>query len=178
MAMPTMNRRQFMRANLAGGAALAAGSLAPGAATAPYAPTREGDHAFVDRIAFGTWMNDTRIDSLPFAQWPANAVDDVTVDSIIRTFDLDRAYGYNIYDIFGLFATWGGGGAGSIPTRSANCTHPRTPHPRPHSEGVCLWAHFSPPRRVRPGIETTCDRGAGASCRSNGKGPPQKWPSA
>jgi hypothetical protein len=35
------------------------------------------------------------------------AFDDVTVDSLIRTFDLNQAYGYNIYDIFGLFATYG-----------------------------------------------------------------------
>ncbi|MCC6795279.1 MAG: hypothetical protein IT366_09190 [Candidatus Hydrogenedentes bacterium] len=61
----------------------------------------------MDRIAFGPWMNDTRTSPLPFSGWPPDVFDDVTVDSILRTLDLNQAFGYNIYDVFGLFATYG-----------------------------------------------------------------------
>ena len=103
--MHTINRRQFIQLSSASGAALGASLLAEGAVAAP--PAMAGADAFVDRIAFGPWMNDTRTAPLPFSLWPVDAFDDITVQSIIDTFDLNEAYGYNIYDIFGLFATWG-----------------------------------------------------------------------
>ena len=104
--MKKMNRRQFMQVSSASGAVFGAGLLAQGAASMSSTPGKTGEHAFVDRIAFGPWMNDTRPEPLPFSGWPVDAFDDVTVDGIIRTFDLNQAFGYNIYDIFGLFATY------------------------------------------------------------------------
>jgi hypothetical protein len=100
-----INRRSFLQLNAAVGAGLLASGVA--ASGRPARATQPNDHAYVDRIAFGPWMNDTRMDPLPFSGWPAEGFDDVTVNSLIRTFDLNQAYGYNIYDIFGLFATWG-----------------------------------------------------------------------
>ena len=105
--METMSRRQFMQVSSAGSAALGAGLLAQAAPADQPAPAKPGGDAFVDRIAFGPWMNDTRMTPLPFAGWPPDVFDDVTVESIIKTFDLNQAFGYNIYDIFGLFATYG-----------------------------------------------------------------------
>lgn len=93
-----------MQESIVGTAVLSSGLLAQ--TSAPAAATADAK-AFVDRIAFGPWMNDTRMSPLPFAGWPPDAFDDGTVDSIIRTFDLNKAFGYNIYDIFGLFATYG-----------------------------------------------------------------------
>lgn len=104
--MRTMNRRQFLQVTSAGGVAMGAGLVAQGAAGAAVS-ANAGEQAFVDRIAFGPWMNDTRMTPLPFSGWPPDVFDDVTVESIIRTFDLNQAFGYNIYDIFGLFATYG-----------------------------------------------------------------------
>jgi hypothetical protein len=105
--MDTMSRRQFMQVSSAGSAALGAGLLAQAAPADQPAPAKPAGDAFVDRIAFGPWMNDTRMDPMPFSGWPPDAFDDVTVESIIKTFDLNQAFGYNIYDIFGLFATYG-----------------------------------------------------------------------
>ena len=70
-------------------------------------PVVPGKSAYTDRIAFGVWVNDVR--SLPRSldEWPSPVLDDVTVESIIRTFDVQAQVGYNIVDIFGLFATFG-----------------------------------------------------------------------
>ena len=77
----------------------------------PLAPSRgasaSGARSFIDRIAFAPWMNDVRTEPLPFAGWPADAFDDTTVSSLTRTLELDAASGYNYFDIYGLFATWG-----------------------------------------------------------------------
>ncbi len=102
--MDTMSRRQFVAAIPAGCAVLGAG-LAAGAASPAFATAVGG--AFTDRIAFGPWMNDTRTSPLPFSGWPPDVFDDTTVESLVRTFDLNQAFGYNIYDVFGLFATYG-----------------------------------------------------------------------
>lgn len=98
-----MNRREF----IASSAVLVPGLMAANAIAEAGPKTRGGAGAFADRIAFGPWMNDTRMEPAPFSGWPADAFDDVTVDSIIETLELNQAYGYNIYDIFGLFSTWG-----------------------------------------------------------------------
>ena len=101
-----IDRRNFLTVASALGGGVLAGGLPLTASAVPAAPAL-GAGAFVDRIAFGPWMNDTRTDPMPFSGWPLDAFDDVTVESLIRTFDLNREYGYNIYDIFGLFSTWG-----------------------------------------------------------------------
>jgi len=98
-----MNRRDFLGVSSAIGAGLlsqVAGAQPGAAATVPIAD------AFVDRISFGPWMNDTRMAPLPLLGWPPDVFDDATVDGIIRTFDLNQQYGYNVYDIAGFFATW------------------------------------------------------------------------
>lgn len=103
--MNPMNRREFMHLGTAAGA-LGAGLLAQESSLAAR-PDRSRTEGFVDRIAFGPWMNDTRTTPLPFSGWPVEAFDDVTVQSLIDTFELNETFGYNIYDIFGLFSTWG-----------------------------------------------------------------------
>ncbi len=105
--MDAMNRRDFIRAGSVVGAAAGGMLLARSAQAQDTAPVAVEKDAFVDRIAFGPWMNDTRMKPLPFSGWPPDAFDDVTVESILRVFDLNQAFGYNIYDIFGLFATYG-----------------------------------------------------------------------
>jgi hypothetical protein len=105
--MESINRREFMHLSTAAGA-LGANLVLGGATAAPAARgVEKGAGCFVDRIAFGPWMNDTRTSPLPFASWPVDAFDDVTVQSLIDTFELNEQFGYNIYDIFGLFSTWG-----------------------------------------------------------------------
>ena len=52
-----------VRCCLLSGLALSAGGLLAQAAPAePAAPAKPGGDAFVDRIAFGPWMNDTRME--------------------------------------------------------------------------------------------------------------------
>ena len=97
-----MNRRQFIGTS----AALLPGMLAGSEAAARTRPAA-GPEMFTDRIAFGPWMNDTRMQPVPFSGWPVDVFDDVTVQSIVETLALDHDYGYNFYDIFGLFSTWG-----------------------------------------------------------------------
>lgn len=50
-------------------------------------------------------MNDPRNQPLPLQNWPAVQFDDETVDSLIRTMDVQRESGYEYFDVFGLFAT-------------------------------------------------------------------------
>ncbi|MBI5092843.1 MAG: hypothetical protein HZB26_10425 [Candidatus Hydrogenedentes bacterium] len=104
--MRKINRRQFIQISSAAGASLVTGTALANANVLSGALSA-GRDSFVDRIAFGPWMNDTRINPLPFSGWPPENFDDSTVEGLIQTFDLNQAFGYNIYDIFGLFATWG-----------------------------------------------------------------------
>lgn len=57
------------------------------------------------RIAFGTWINDMRNESLPLDQWPSSRLDDTTVEGISRTLETAAAAGYGYMDVFGLYAT-------------------------------------------------------------------------
>jgi hypothetical protein len=57
------------------------------------------------RIAFGAWINDMRNGPLPLENWPASRVDDETVDSVIRAMDVQAEAGFNVLDVWGLFAT-------------------------------------------------------------------------
>lgn len=66
-----------------------------------------GKPAFIDRMAFGAWINDIRTEPLPFAYWPPDILDDVAEESIIGALRLQAASGYNMFDLFGLFAAWG-----------------------------------------------------------------------
>lgn len=102
-----MNRRQFIELGVAGSTFLAEARFSQTVMAGEKRGSDPSADAFVDRIAFGPWMNDTRMTPLPFSGWPPDVFDDVTVDSILRTFDLNQSFGYNIYDIFGLFATYG-----------------------------------------------------------------------
>lgn len=63
--------------------------------------------AYDYRIAYGTWINDMRRDPLPLENWPAPQFDDEAVTSIMKAMDVQSAAGYNILDVWGLFATYG-----------------------------------------------------------------------
>ena len=58
-------------------------------------------------MAFGAWINDVRTEPLPFDSWPPVILDDIAEKSIISTMDLQARSGYNMFDMFGLFAAWG-----------------------------------------------------------------------
>jgi hypothetical protein len=58
-------------------------------------------------MGFGAWINDVRTEPLPYASWPPDILDDVAEQSIIATMKLQAASGYNMFDMFGLFAAWG-----------------------------------------------------------------------
>lgn len=85
-----MNRREFL-----------AGSLAPALSGAAAPDAR----AFRHRIAFTLWINDVRNRVAPLENWPSAALDDETVDSIVRSLDLQALAGYNAVDFCGLLAT-------------------------------------------------------------------------
>ena len=101
-----LNRRDFVRtASAAGLGLLASGAPAEAQATARKALI--GKHAIIDRMAFGAWINDVRTEPLPFASWPPVILDEIAEQSIIRTMELQARSGYNMFDLFGLFAAWG-----------------------------------------------------------------------
>jgi hypothetical protein len=58
-------------------------------------------------MGFGAWINDVRTEPLPFDPWPPVILDDIAEKSIIRTMDLQAQSGYNMFDMFGLFASFG-----------------------------------------------------------------------
>src|SRR5262249_16443717 len=103
-----MHRRQFL-AN----SAIAAGALATSPALSLAAnPTSkdkstDSPSAYKYRIGFGAWMNDVRLTPLPLEEWPAPQLDDTTVESLIRTMDVQRDAGINMFDVWGFFATYG-----------------------------------------------------------------------
>src|SRR5437773_671846 len=102
-----MHRRQFLKSAIIGGAALAAGSHPSFAlADSATAPSRAAN-SFKYRIAFGAWMNDMRLTPLPLEDWPQPQLDDVTVESLIRTMDVQRDAGFDMFDVWGFFATFG-----------------------------------------------------------------------
>src|SRR5438105_3151651 len=103
-----MLRREFLKSAVIGGAALAVASVGDCDvfADASLAPADESN-GFKYRIAFGAWMNDVRLTPLPLEDWPQPQLDDVTVQSLIRTMDVQRDAGFSAFDIWGLFATFG-----------------------------------------------------------------------
>jgi hypothetical protein len=59
------------------------------------------------RVAFGAWINDMRNEPLPLQNWPAPQLDEETLNSVIRTMDIQSQAGFNMLDAWGLFATYG-----------------------------------------------------------------------
>ena len=68
--------------------------------------SRPETRAYLDRVAFNVWPNDVRLAPRPLENWPSAVFDDLTVDSIIRTMDVQAEAGYNVLDIAGFFATY------------------------------------------------------------------------
>jgi hypothetical protein len=101
-----INRRHFVRAASAAGLGLLA-SPASSETGPPFKRPPIGQQAIADRMAFGAWINDVRTEPLPFDSWPPVVLDDIAEKSIIRTMDLQARSGYNMFDMFGLFAAWG-----------------------------------------------------------------------
>jgi hypothetical protein len=64
-------------------------------------------NAYKYRIAFGAWINDMRMRPLPLENWPAPQLDDEAVESMIRAMDVQSDAGFNMLDVWGLFATYG-----------------------------------------------------------------------
>ncbi|HTL28429.1 MAG TPA: twin-arginine translocation signal domain-containing protein [Tepidisphaeraceae bacterium] len=103
-----MHRRQFLKGAALGSAALVAGHTPDLlGATASTLTLSAPANAFPYRIAFGCWMNDVRLTPLPLEDWPAPQLDDETALSLIRTMDVQQAAGFNFFDVWGFFATFG-----------------------------------------------------------------------
>ena len=102
----SINRRDFVKSASAAGLGLLA-STAIAKAGPAFKKTSVGKQAIADRMAFGAWINDVRTEPLPFGSWPPVILDDIAEQSIIRTMDLQARSGYNMFDMFGLFAAWG-----------------------------------------------------------------------
>ena len=102
----SISRRAFVKTASAAGFGLLA---APALSQISPASTRlaTAKKAIADRMAFGAWINDVRTEPLPFDSWPPVILDDIAEQSIIRTMDLQSRSGYNMFDLFGLFAAWG-----------------------------------------------------------------------
>src|SRR4029078_1041691 len=73
----------------------------------PQAADGSSEKAYKFRNAFGCWMNNMRLPALPRENWPAPQLDDVTVESLTRTMDVQRDAGFEYFDVWGLFATFG-----------------------------------------------------------------------
>ena len=101
-----VGRRSFVKAAVASSLGLWADSRPACGAPGRKVPAVE-KHAIADRIAFGAWINDVRTEPLPFSSWPPEALDETAEKSLIRTMELQARYGYNMFDLFGLFAAWG-----------------------------------------------------------------------
>ncbi|MEI7937015.1 MAG: hypothetical protein WCK27_10020 [Verrucomicrobiota bacterium] len=101
-----INRRDFVKTASAAGLGLLARNALSETNPASKTPLI-GKQAITDRMAFGAWINDVRTEPLPFGSWPPVILDDIAEQSIIRTMDLQAKSGYNMFDMFGLFAAWG-----------------------------------------------------------------------
>jgi hypothetical protein len=98
-----IDRREFVRAASVAGIGLVAGASRLAANTSTSKPV-PNERAFVDRMAFGAWINAVRTEPLPFGSWPPVVLDETAEQSIIRTIELQAKSGYNMFDLFGLFA--------------------------------------------------------------------------
>ena len=96
-----MDRRSFLKSAAVPAAAIVAGQSPHLSAAA------ESKNAYKYRIAFGAWMNDVRLTPMPLEEWPAPQLDDTTVESLIRTMDVQKDAGFNMFDVWGFFATYG-----------------------------------------------------------------------
>jgi hypothetical protein len=93
---------------MAGAAWLPAASLLPRLAPQGGRQMPAGSpNAYTYRIAFGAWINDMRTEPLPLENWPAPQFDDECVESIIRAMEVQRQAGFQMLDVWGLFATYG-----------------------------------------------------------------------
>ena len=54
------------------------------------------------RIAYGCWLNDSRMKPIVDEDWPSTRIDDDTLDSLERTLAFLKQAGYNYLDVFGL----------------------------------------------------------------------------
>jgi hypothetical protein len=103
-----VRRRDFLKGAALGAACLASASptLSCTGAEAE-GPASEGHSSFKYRIAFGAWINDMRTNPLPLENWPAPQFDDESVQSAIQAMDVQASAGFNLLDVWGLFATYG-----------------------------------------------------------------------
>ena len=102
-----MTRRNLLAVACGGAVSLAVPRRVRAAPTAPRSAGAPGEFAYRYRIAFGAWINDMRRRPLPLENWPAPQFDDETIDSAIQAMDLQAAAGFNYFDAWGLFATYG-----------------------------------------------------------------------
>lgn len=104
-----MDRREFLKGATFGAAALAVGGSSAFSVEAvkPQAAGASPEKSYKFRNAFGCWMNDMRLTALPLENWPAPQLDDVTVESLTRTMNVQRDAGFQYFDVWGLFATFG-----------------------------------------------------------------------
>ena len=102
------NRRQFLKQTSLGAAYLATGAGLPVAkGKEPGGGRGVLSRAYKYRIAFGAWINDVRCEPLPLENWPAPQFDDECMRSLLRIMDVQSNAGYNLFDVWGLFATYG-----------------------------------------------------------------------
>ncbi|PWU18175.1 MAG: hypothetical protein C5B50_09720 [Verrucomicrobia bacterium] len=102
------SRREFLaRASIAGTGLFVGSALDLEKARAVDQPALDSSLAYKYRIAFGAWINDMRCEALPLENWPAPQLDDECVRSLVRIMDLQSRAGYNLFDVWGLFATYG-----------------------------------------------------------------------
>ena len=101
-----INRRDFIKVAAVTGAGTMGRADIPATGTG-LATSAGGKQAFADRMGFGAWINDVRTEPLPFDSWPPVLLDDVAEKSIIATLELQALSGYNMFDMFGLFAAHG-----------------------------------------------------------------------
>ncbi len=103
-----MKRRDFLKETALAAACLGVGGTTRlQAAEAASAPTNQGRAGYKYRIAFGARINDLRTEPLPLENWPAPQFDDTSVESAIRAMEVQGPAGFNLLDVWGLFATYG-----------------------------------------------------------------------
>jgi len=102
----SINRRDFLKTASVTGIGLTAGMGVPHTQHAHAKPVL-GKQTYPDRMGFGAWINDVRTEPLPFDSWPPVVLDDIAEKSIVKTIDLQARSGYNMFDMFGLFAAFG-----------------------------------------------------------------------
>ena len=103
-----MKRREFLKEVGVGAACLTVGGLAPLPAAAPaVTPGTKAPSGYKYRIAFGAWINDMRTEPLPLENWPAPQFDETAVESAIQAMEVQGPAGFNLLDVWGLFATYG-----------------------------------------------------------------------